>query len=53
MIWSAGVAKRQTAAVYLKALVAEGLLEEVKVGRENLYINPALLGLLSERGQNA
>ena len=49
----AGVAKRQTAAVYLKALVAEGLLEEVKVGRENLYINPALLGLLSERGQNA
>ncbi len=43
-----GVAKRQTAAVYLKAMVSEGLLEEVKVGRENLYINPALLALLSE-----
>lgn len=46
-----GVAKRQTAAVYLKAMVSEGLLEEVKVGRENLYINPALLALLSERSQ--
>ncbi|EKF42338.1 hypothetical protein NA8A_12335 [Nitratireductor indicus C115] len=46
-----GVAKRQTAAVYLKAMVSEGLLEEVKAGRENLYINPALLTLLSERGQ--
>lgn len=46
-----GVAKRQTAATYLKAMVSEGLLEEVKVGRENLYINPALLALLSERGQ--
>lgn len=46
-----GVAKRQTAAVYLKTMVSEGLLEEVKVGRENLYINPALLALLSEHGQ--
>lgn len=46
-----GIAKRQTAAVYLKAMVSEGLLEEVKAGRENLYINPALLALLSERGQ--
>lgn len=46
-----GVAKRQTAATYLKAMVSEGLLEEVKIGRENLYINPALLALLSERGQ--
>nr|WP_283258281.1 hypothetical protein [Pseudomonas sp. GX19020] len=43
-----GVAKRQTAAVYLKAMVAEGLLGEEKIGRENLYINPALLALLSE-----
>ncbi len=46
-----GVAKRQTAAVYLKALVSEGLLREVKSGRENLYINPALLALLSDRDQ--
>lgn len=46
-----GIAKRQTAAVYLKAIVSEGLLEEVKVGRENLYIKPALLALLSEQSQ--
>ena len=45
----ADIAKRQTAAVYLKALASEGILEEVKAGRENLYINPPLLALLSER----
>ncbi len=45
----ADIAKRQTAAVYLKALAAEGVLEEIKAGRENLYINPPLLELLSER----
>ena len=37
---AADIAKRQTAAVYLKALAAEGLLEEIKAGCENLYINP-------------
>ena len=45
----AGIAKRQAASVYLKALVDTGLLEEVKAGRENLYINPGLLVLLSDR----
>ena len=45
----ADIAKRQTAAVYLKALTAEGLLEEIKAGRENLYINPPLLALLAGR----
>ncbi len=45
----AGVAKRQTAAVYLKALAAEGFVEEAKAGRENLYINPRLMALLSDR----
>ena len=45
----ADIAKRQTAAIYLKALAAEDILEEIKVGRENLYINPPLLALLSER----
>lgn len=44
----AGIAKRQAASVYLKALVENGLLEEVKAGRENLYINPALLTLLRD-----
>lgn len=45
----AGIAKRQAASVYLKALVERGLLQEVKAGRENLYINPALLALLGDR----
>ena len=45
----ADIVKRQTAAVYLKALAAENVLKEVKAGRENLYINPPLLALLSER----
>ncbi|MGV0820465.1 protein adenylyltransferase Fic [Martelella sp. AMO21009] len=45
----AGIAKRQAASVYLKALVEAGLLQEMKAGRENLYINPALLTLLSDR----
>ncbi len=44
---SAGIAKRQSAAVYLKALVGAGVLAEIKSGRENLYINPALLDLLT------
>ena len=42
----AGIAQRQTAALYLKALAAEGFLDEIKAGRENLYINPPLLALL-------
>ncbi len=45
---AASIAKRQTAAVYLKALAAEGVLEQIKAGRENLYINPPLLALLAE-----
>ena len=38
-----GVAKRQTASVYLKQLVEIGVLEELSVGREKLYINTRLL----------
>lgn len=45
----AGIAKRQSASVYLKALTDNGLLQEVKAGRENLYINPALLAQLRDR----
>jgi Fic family protein len=50
---SAGIAKRQTASVYLKTLVGHGLLQEVTAGRENLYINPALLALLSDKPPHA
>lgn len=46
---TAGIAKRQSASVYLKSLTEHGLLQEMKAGRENLYINPPLLALLSER----
>lgn len=40
--------RRQAASVYLKALTDNGLLQEIKAGRENLYINPALLALLRD-----
>jgi Fic family protein len=46
-IVDAGIAKRQTASVYLKALADLGVLKEVKVGREKLFINPRLLKLLT------
>jgi len=42
------VAKRQTASTYLKQLVNIGVLEEMTVGREKLYIN---IRLLRELGQ--
>lgn len=45
----AGIARRQTASTYLKALSEAGILEERIAGRERLYINPRLLSLLSDR----
>jgi Fic family protein len=44
----ANIAKRQSASVYLKALVARGFLHEIKAGRENIYTNPSLLSLLTD-----
>jgi Fic family protein len=46
---NAGIAQRQAASTYLKTLVGLEVIAEVKAGRENLYINPALLALLSDR----
>ncbi|MCY4356523.1 MAG: Fic family protein [Gammaproteobacteria bacterium] len=43
----AGIGQHQTAAAYLNTLAEEAILEKVKAGRENLYINPPLLALLS------
>lgn len=43
----AGIAQRQTAAVYLKQLVEAGVLKEVKVGRDKVFINPRLMRLLT------
>ncbi len=42
----AGIAKRQTASVYLKELCRIGVLEEVKAGREKLFVHPKYMDLL-------
>ncbi len=43
----AGIAKRQTASVYLKQLCELGVLREIKSGRENLFVHPKYIELLS------
>jgi Fic family protein len=43
----AGVGHRETVSKYLKALCAIGVLEEQKVGREKLFVNPRFLKLLT------
>jgi hypothetical protein len=45
-----GIAKRQTASIYLKELTRIGILEEKTVGREKLFINPKLMRLLTRDG---
>ena len=45
-----GVAKRQAASRYLKELAAIGVLREVAVGKEKLFIHPKLMQLLSRDG---
>jgi len=44
----AGIAKRQTAAEYLKELEKIGVLKAQKIGRETLYLNGKLYDLLSK-----
>jgi Fic family protein len=46
----AGIAKRQTASVYLKKLAEIGVLREQQAGREKLFINPKLMQLLDRPG---
>jgi Fic family protein len=43
----ANIAKRQAASVYLKQLVALGMLREQRVGREKLFVHPNLMHLLT------
>jgi len=43
----ADIAKRQTASVYLQKLVTIGVLREIKVGREKLFIHPNFVQLLT------
>lgn len=44
---ASGLAQRQSASVHLRTLVEIDLLQEIKVGREKLFLNPALLRALS------
>lgn len=41
-----GLAKRQTASLYLQQLVEIGVLNELKMGREKLFVHPKFLNLL-------
>lgn len=43
----AGIAKRQTASVYLKQLAEIGILKEIKVGREKLFVHPKLIQVIT------
>jgi Fic family protein len=43
----ANVAKRQTASVYLKQLAALGMLREIQLGREKLFLHPKFVELLT------
>jgi len=44
----AGIAKRQSASVYLKQLVEIGVLIEVPMAKEKLFIHPKLMQLLTK-----
>lgn len=46
----AGIAHRETASKYLKALCDIGVLQELKAGREKLFVHPKFLRLLTEEG---
>ncbi|MGI9234310.1 MAG: protein adenylyltransferase Fic [Woeseiaceae bacterium] len=44
---NSGIAKRQTASVYLKQLCQLGVLREIKSGRENIFVHPKYIELLT------
>jgi cell filamentation protein, protein adenylyltransferase len=46
-IVDAGIAKRQTASVYLKSLAEIGVLREINAGRESLFVHPKYIELLT------
>ena len=45
-----GLGTRQSASKYLHGLVEAGVLREVRVGREKLFVNPRLVALLTRDG---
>jgi Fic family protein len=46
-IVDAEIAKRQTASVYLKQLCDVGVLREIRSGRENIFVHPKYIELLT------
>lgn len=49
---AAGIAKRQTASKYLKELLDIGVLQEIVIGRDKLFIHPRLMELLRGEGNS-
>lgn len=49
---TAGIAKRQTASKYLRALAQAGVLQELELGKEKLFVHPKLMGLLTRDGND-
>lgn len=49
---AAGIAKRQTASKYLKELSDIGVLQEIAIGRDKLFIHPRLMELLRGKGNS-
>mgnify|MGYP001826483046 CR=1 FL=1 len=47
----ADIAKRQTASVYLKRLTEVGVLQEMKAGRDKLFIHPKLVSVITRSNQ--
>ena len=45
-----GIAKRQAASTYLKAFVENGILQEISIGKEKLFVHPKLMSLLKQDG---
>ena len=48
----AGIAERQAAARYLKAMAEVGVLREQAAGREKLFLHPKLMELLTREGNS-
>lgn len=49
---AAGIAKRQTASKYPKELSGIGVLQEIAIGRDKLFIHPRLMELLRGEGNS-
>jgi Fic family protein len=48
----AGIAERHASSRYLKDLVSIGVLEELAIGREKLFVHPKLMKLLTEESND-